>query len=166
MEYMREARLFLVRSKEEVRRLENQIGRLDEIIARLEVVLGAEMDCEPILERVREESPRTAPKSGPEPVSPASFFPPPPPVPPSPVSPPEVLLRKTQDLRPVGEIAEEILKERETSVSLEDLYQAMKDRPDLSPSLDLKNAIRVSLIRRKPRIVSERRGWFRYVRES
>jgi hypothetical protein len=154
MEYQREARLFLERSKEEVRRLEAQIRQLADIIVRIEALVRTPPESGVL----KEEEPALV--SSPDVVSsstlPPSFSPAdkPPAMDPSPM------------VRPVGEVAEEILKIRGEPVSLDDLYRTMKDRPDLSPSSDLKNAIRVSLVRRRPRILSERRGWFQYVKES
>lgn len=67
-------------------------------------------------------------------------------------------------LRPVGEVALELLMERPEGMSLDELYRIMVGRKDIPSSRDLKNAIRVSLIRRKPQVVSPRRGWFRWER--
>ena len=67
---------------------------------------------------------------------------------------------------PVGEAAEILLRERVVAMSLEELFRTLGGRADIAPSRDLKNAIRVALIRRRPRIVSERRGWFRFAGEA
>ena len=154
MEYQREARLFLERSKDEVRRLEAQIRQLADIIVRIEALVRTPPDSGV----PKEEG--AALVSSPEIVS-SSILPPSP-------SPPDEprAMEPSPRIRPVGEVAEEILKVRGEAVSLDDLYRTMKNRPDLSPSSDLKNAIRVSLIRRRPRILSERRGWFQYMKES
>ena len=151
MEYQREARLFLERSKDEVRRLEAQIRQLADIIVRIEALVHTPPDS-----RIPKEE---GAASSPEIVS-SSILPPSP-------SPPDEprAMEPSPRIRPVGEVAEEILKVRGEAVSLDDLYRTMKNRPDLSPSSDLKNAIRVSLIRRRPRILSERRGWFQYMKE-
>jgi len=155
MEYRSEALLFLERSREEIRRLEGEIRRLSEIIVRLETLTDSG----------ERRTPEKEPPNQKERAIPA----PSPPVPsPLPVAPPPEKGgdASTGPFRPVGEVAEEILRKQDGPVSLEELYRQMKDRPDMAPSRDLKNAIRVSLIRRKPRILPDRRGWFRYDRGS
>jgi hypothetical protein len=143
MEYQSEAALFLRKSKEELRRLEEQLRRLSEIIARLEVFLLGREENGGTEEGATERVPTLTLLDSSTDLLPDS-------------TPPT-------GFRAVGEIAEEILKMHGAAMSLDDLYRRMKDRPDLPPSQDLKNAIRASLIRRRPRILSERRGWFRYM---
>ena len=145
MDYRVRAREFLERSREERRRLEAEIRTIGEIIGKLEFL-------------VEGESPFSEETSIPQKVvsHPPSF--------PSPN--PEVPSASDGGTIPVGEAAEAVLRQKGSPVSLDDLYRALSARPEIAPSKDLKNAIRVALIRRRPRVVSDRRGWFRYAGET
>ena len=136
MDYRKMTLAFLERSKEEQRRLESEIRTIGDIIRRLEELVCGEPS-----------SPDLPPVVPLTPSAPAPSLP-------------------VEGHVPVGEAAETLLRERGVAMSLEELYRALADRPDIAPSRDLKNAIRVALIRRRPRIVSERRGWFRYEGEG
>ena len=174
VDYVGKTRKFIDDSKDEVRRLEREIDRIREIVVRLERYLDE--TAQP--GTIRSEVPRTP--------SPPPFFwtpekaeipSPVPAVPPEPsIMKKEEAMQRTEKvdesrkgriagsiLRPVGEVAEEILKERTEGMSLDELYRIMLGRTDIPSSRDLKNAIRVSLIRRKPQVVSPRRGWFCWV---
>ena len=145
MDYRVRAREFLERSREERRRLEAEIRTIGEIIGKLESL-------------VEGESPFSEETLIPQKVvsHPPSF--------PSPNS--EVPSASDGGTIPVGEAAEAVLRQKGGPVSLDDLYRALSARPEIAPSKDLKNAIRVALIRRRPRVVSDRRGWFRYAGET
>lgn len=143
MDFRMSAREFLGRSREELRRLEREMQAIREIIVGLEALLQEKTDRES-----SGEEGAAAPSSAPPSPSPSSG------------SLPEKSPR--EGLTPVGELAEALLREKGEAMSLEALYLAIKGRPDVVSSRDLKNAIRVALIRRRPRIVSERRGWFRF----
>ncbi len=143
MGYRETAQEFLDRSREELRRLENEMALVNTVVHTLEKALEAEKAPEPASIPPRPSPSRLFPQFSPS-------------MPPE-ESPP------SGDRKPVGEIAEALLRERRAPMSLEELYQLMKGRRDILASSDLKNAIRVALIRRRPRIVSEKRGWFRYV---
>lgn len=172
MDYVGKAREFISDSTEEIRRLEREIDRIREIVVRLERYL----DEANRLGNLEPPTPRNPPPSPPSWVPRDSENPPRFPGPPT-----EHLRNKEQRqgeaadvdknpddqiagsvLRPVGEVAEEILKERPEGMSLDELYRIMVGRADIPSSRDLKNAIRVSLIRRRPQVVSPRRGWFRW----
>lgn len=151
MDYREESLKFLQRSRAELLRLEEEAEKVAEIVAGLEALLSG--------------SPSPAPMN--EEKSPAPPRIPPVPTPAAPAPPPPVFPGAGRTLRPVGEVALALLSEGpEEGMSLEVLYQLMKERADLAPSSDLRNAIRVSLIRRRPTVVSPRRGWFRLVREA
>ncbi len=180
MDYREKTREFIADSTAEIRRLEKEIDRIREIVVRLERYLdeaGPSGAIPPGNPRTPVPSPpfRTVEKS--ELPSPS----------PDPSAHPEPSTTRSEDqregteeeieesregqiaggiLRPVGEVAEEILKERPEGVSLDELYRIMVARRDIPSSRDLKNAIRVSLIRRKPQVVSPRRGWFRWERSE
>ena len=147
MDFRMSAREFLGRSREELRRLEREMRAINEIIGGLEALLQDKTDRE-----FSGEGGSAAPLSDPLSSSPS----------------PGTLPTKSarEGLIPVGEMAEALLREKGEAMSLEALYLAIKERPDVVSSRDLKNAIRVALIRRRPRIVSERRGWFRFAGEA
>ncbi len=147
MDFRMSARQFLGLSREELWRLESEMRAVREIILRLEALLEDRKD---------QESSGEAGTAGP------------PEAPPSPSPSSGTLPGKTgkEGLIPVGELAEALLREQGEAMSLEALFLAIKGRPEVLPSRDLKNAIRVALIRRRPRIVSERRGWFRFAGEA
>ena len=147
MDFRMSAREFLGRSREELRRLELEMQAIREIIVGLEALLQNKTDQE---------------SSGEE-GSAAPFSAPPSPSPSSGMLPGK---SSREGLVPVGELAEALLREKGEAMSLEALYLAIKGRPDVVFSRDLKNAIRVALIRRRPRVVSERRGWFRFAGEA
>ncbi len=147
MDFRMSAREFLGRSREELRRLESEMQAIREIIGGLEALLQNKTDQE---------------SSGEE-GSAAPFSAPPSPSPSSGMLPGK---SAREGLIPVGELAEALLREKGEAMSLEALYLAIKGRPDVVFSRDLKNAIRVALIRRRPRVVSERRGWFRFAGEA
>ena len=140
MIYQQRIREFIESSQTEIERLKNQIQEISEIIDRLQRM---------------EETESTQHSDPTQDLSP----------PPSPTLLPHLPIdeRAEKNKKSVGDIAESLLKEQKVAMSLEELYQNMKDRKDIHSSSDLKNAIRVGLIRRRPRVISERRGWFRYV---
>ena len=179
MDYVAKTREFLADSIAEIRRLEKEIDRIREIVVRLErYVDEAGRRSGAILPEVPRNLSSSPPVRTPE--NPAPPFPsPPPPVPPGPAMARNEELRQGNEegvgknregplaggiLRPVGEVALELLKERPEGMSLDELYRIMVGRKDIPSSRDLKNAIRVALIRRKPQVVSPRRGWFRWER--
>ena len=147
MDFRMSARQFLGRSREELWRLESEMRAVREIILRLEALLEDRKD--------QESSGEAGAAAHPE-------------APPSPSPSSGTIPGKTgkEGLIPVGELAEALLREQGEPMSLEALFLAIKGRPEVLPSRDLKNAIRVALIRRRPRIVSERRGWFRFAGEA
>ena len=147
MDFRMSARQFLGRSREELWRLESEMRAVREIILRLEALLEDRKD--------QESSGEAGAAAHPE-------------APPSPSPSSGTIPGKTgkEGLIPVGELAEALLREKGGAMSLEALYLAIKGRPDVVFSRDLKNAIRVALIRRRPRVVSERRGWFRFAGEA
>ena len=147
MDFRMTAREFLGRSREEIRRLESEMQAIREIIGSLEALLQD----------------KTGQESSGEEGSAAPFSAPPSPSPSSGMLPGK---SAREGLIPVGELAEALLREKGEAMSLEALYLAIKGRPDVVFSRDLKNAIRVALIRRRPRVVSERRGWFRFAGEA
>ena len=172
VDYEGKAREFISDSTEEIRRLEREIDRIREIVVRLERYLD-EADRLGNLEPPTPRNPLPSPPSYvPRDSENTPRFP----------GPPTEPLRnedrrqekgvgvdKNPDdkiagsvLRPVGEVAEELLRARPEGMSLDELYRIMVGRGDIPSSRDLKNAIRVSLIRRRPQIVSPRRGWFRW----
>lgn len=148
MDYRVRAREFLERSREERRRLEAEIRTIGEIIGKLEALVESDRPSSEENGTPRDieshpsssPSPRQAPRQ-------------------------EVLAPPDEGTIPVGEAAESVLREKGGPVSLDELYRALSARPEIAPSKDLKNAIRVALIRRRPRVVSDRRGWFRYAGE-
>ena len=176
MDYAGQVRKFIAESKEELGRLEEEIDRIREVVARLERFLqGREIGERPNLwgdPPLKEETPLPTSRPSvfsPEGPLPQSASPPFSPSLPDPAST-ETLLRDNAEgggepkavFRPVGEVAEEMLQRHPGGMSLDELYQAMKDFSEIAPSRDLKNAIRVALIRRRPQVVSPRRGWFRW----
>ena len=178
MDYREKTREFIADSTAEIRRLEKEIDRIREIVVRLERYLdegGRSGAIPPGISRPPAPSP---PIRAPEESAPFFSFP---------SLHPDPSTTRSEDqrqgkeeeieesregqiaggiLRPVGEVAEEILKERPEGMSLDELYRIMAARRDIPSSRDLKNAIRVSLIRRKPQVVSPRRGWFRWERSE
>ena len=179
VDYVAKTREFLADSIAEIRRLEKEIDRIREIVVRLErYVDEAGRRSGAILPEVPRNLSSSPPVRTPE--NPAPPFPsPPPPVPPGPAMARNEELRQGNEegvgknregplaggiLRPVGEVALELLMERPEGMSLDELYRIMVGRKDIPSSRDLKNAIRVALIRRKPQVVSPRRGWFRWER--
>ena len=145
MDYRVRAREFLERSREERRRLEAEIRTIGEIIGKLEALV--ESDRPASEENGTPRDIESHPSSSPSPRQ-------------------EVLAPPDEGTIPVGEAAESVLREKGGPVSLDELYRALSARPEIAPSKDLKNAIRVALIRRRPRVVSDRRGWFRYAGET
>ncbi len=144
MGYRERAQEFLDRSREERRRLEEEIRTIGEIIERLESLLaGASRP---------EDDGATSPDS--LSISPTLPFP-----------ERELPAAEGNGRIPVGEAAEAYLRNKGEPASLDEIFRALSGRPEVAPSTDLKNAIRVALIRRRPRVVSERRGWFRYAGE-
>ena len=174
MDYIGKAREFISDSTEEIRRLEREIDRIREIVVRLERYL----DAANRLGNLAPPTPRNPPPSPPSWVPRDSEDPPRFPGPPAePLRNEDRRQEKVVDvdkdpddqiagnvLRPVGEVAEELLRDRPEGMSLDELYRIMVGRKDIPSSRDLKNAIRVALIRRKPQVVSPRRGWFRWER--
>ncbi len=172
VDYAGKAREFISDSTEEIRRLEREIDRIREIVVRLERYLD-EADR---LGNLEPPIPRNPPPSPPSWVHRDSENTPRFPGPPTEPLRNEdrrqekgVGVDKNPDdkiagsvLRPVGEVAEELLRARPEGMSLDELYRIMVGRGDIPSSRDLKNAIRVSLIRRRPQVVSPRRGWFRW----
>lgn len=183
VDYAGQVRKFIAESKEELGRLEEEIDRIREVVARLERFLqGREAgerrrlleeplskeDPPPPSSRSYVPSPEGRLPQAPTPHAPSSGRLPPPSLPDP--APAEAFLRDDAGgsgeprsaFRPVGEVAEKILQGHPGGMSLDELYLAMKDLTEIAPSRDLKNAIRVSLIRRRPQVVSPRRGWFRW----
>ncbi|MHB8369531.1 MAG: hypothetical protein ACYDBP_07555 [Leptospirales bacterium] len=183
VDYAGQVRKFIAESKEELGRLEEEIDRIREVVARLERFLQGRdagergrLFSDPLS---KEEAPLPSSRSyvpspeGPLPQAPSPHSPSsgrlPFPSLPDP-APAEAFLRddaggtgeRKRAFRPVGEVAEEILQGHSEGMSLDELYLAMKDLAEIAPSRDLKNAIRVALIRRRPQVVSPRRGWFRW----
>lgn len=170
MDYVEKTREFIADSKGEIRRLEREIDRIRETIVRLERYLdGGPFLKENRPEKFREDERPPAPPEADKDHRPS----------PMPLFRPFLLGSEKEGeqpescgneaqraggekkkLRPVGEVAEEMLRERQEGMSLDELYRVMVERTDIPFSRDLKNAIRVALIRRKPQIVSPRRGWF------
>ncbi|MCL5284529.1 MAG: hypothetical protein M1313_02050 [Nitrospirae bacterium] len=148
MDYRLRAQEFLGRSRMELERLASEMRTIGEIVRRLEALL----EDENVQEVPRNPTPAAPPPAPPSPTGPSG-----------PGIPPD---NKKDGLIPVGEVALALLRERGEAMSLDELFRAMEGRPDVAPSRDLKNAIRVALIRRRPLIVSERRGWFRYAGEE
>ncbi|MGC8529675.1 MAG: hypothetical protein ACP5OP_05680 [Leptospirillia bacterium] len=174
VDYVGKTREFIAHSTAEIRRLEREIDMIREIVVRLERYIDEGNRSSTIIRRNLPDTPPSSPSflSSENVESPSPF---------SSIHPEPSMKRRKEErqaqdegsddlgrtpgrlLRPVGEVAEELLKERRDGMSLDELYRVMAGRTDIPASRDLKNAIRVSLIRRKPQVVSPRRGWFRWV---
>jgi hypothetical protein len=129
---------FLSGLREEIVRLERDLGKLKKVQAALEDFLSPDPP----------ETPKP-PRASPDPTGeiPSSFL--------SPVS------GSVSSSRPIGDLAIGILQSEDRPFGLDEL--AEKIRTDLGEqnSADLKNAIRVALLRRSHLVERERRGLYR-----